>query len=232
VSMTFGAAKAEVARNLGGSAISAQLTIAGQAIVDAIREIDSMNDWEYKLITLADIAITSANDTYVLTNTPPVKNIYSARLKGNKRTLSYVRQREIDRFVRDQEAKDIPQAYTDIQTVGTFSIKLMPFPSLADTLQVRVYAAIKDTYADVDALDIPDSYLPAVLALARYNYLIDRSAEDPRAQTFRAIADDRIQKAILADVGNPDEDVRLLPQDEWKGAASSDITIDALGFDW
>lgn len=232
--MTFLAAKQEVSRNVGGSGVSAQLTIAGQAVIDAIRELDSRHDFEFQLKTLTDIPLVVGTSTYALTAgaTNPAKKIYSARLKTNKRTLVYARQREIDRLVRDQEQNGIPIAYTDVRTATALQIKLYPTPSAGDQLQVRVYEHIDDSYADGDNLNIPDRYLPALLARARYNFLIDRDADDPRAQTFLAIAEQRLQDAIRDDLGNPDEDWRLIPTDEWCGAQGPSPLTDIADSDW
>ena len=233
--LTFLAAKQDVARNVGGSAIAAQTTIAGSAIIDAIRELDFRHDWEFQLVTLADITVVAGTATYALTpggSNPPVKKIHSARLKTNKRTLVYARQRHVDRIVRNQEQVDIPVAYMEVRSATGVSIQLVPPPSQGDILQVRTFLHIDDTYADGDSLNVPDRYLPALLALARYNFLIDRDSDDSRAQTFLAKAEQRIQDAINDDMGNPDEDFRLIPSDEWNYAFGPNPITDLMDVDF
>lgn len=221
MAMTFLVAKQDVSRNVGGSAIPTQLTVAGQAIIDAIREIDSRRDWEFKLVTLANIPIVVGTSTYALTApTTAIKRIYSARLV-NGGPLIYARQRHVDRAVYGQEQSGSVGAYIEVLSATGVSIKLLAPPAQSNTLQVRVYETIKDTYADGDSLGVPDRYLPAVLALARYNFLIDRDSEDPRAQTFLQKAEQRIGDMIRDDSGNPDEDIRLIPVDEWVGGYGS-----------
>lgn len=223
MAMTYLAGAQEVARNVGGSSITAQTTIAKQAIVDAIREIDSRHNFEFTRQTLTDITVVSGTAVYALVaNTlltdPPVKRIYTARLKTNKRTLVFVRTREWDRVVREQETNNIPIGYDEVLAPTSISIKLFPTPNAGDLLSVKVYLHIQDTYVDGDNLGVPNRYLPAVLARARYNFLIDRDADDSRADKFYAISEDRIAKAIADDIGAPDEDIRLVPTDEWIGA--------------
>lgn len=233
MAMTFLAAKQDVARNVGGSTVSGELTIAGLAITNAIRDIDSRHDFDFRLKTLTDITVVANTATYALTaSDTAVKKIHSARLKTNKRTLGYMRQREVDRVLRDQEQTEIPAAYIEVLSETGVSIKLIPTPSLADILQVRVYETIKDTYGDSDNLAVPLRYLPAVLTLARYYFLIDRDAEDPRAQVFLQKAEALIQAAIVDDAGSPDEDIRLIPSDEWGGAYGTDIITDVMDFGW
>jgi hypothetical protein len=226
MSMTFLAAKQDVARNLGGSAVSAQLTIAGQSIVDAIRYFDTFDpqhQWEYKLVTLSTIPVLAGTATYTLTApTTSIKKIHSARLTTNKRVLAYARQRHVDRVIRDQESNDVTVAYIEVLTATGVGITLVPTPSSADTLQVRVYETIKTTYGDSDNLDVLDRHIPAVLARARYSMLIDRNADDPRADKYYGIAEQMIAKCVRDDAGNPDEDVRLTPMDEWAGAYDAD----------
>lgn len=238
MSMTFLQAKQAVARWVGGSSVTSQLTVAGTAIVDAIRDFDTRNDWEFKLTTLGDITVAANDDTYDLVTDPAPdgvrpKKIYSARLKNNKRSLFYVRQREVDRAVRDQDRVDIPIAYTDVRSAnGNLSIKLFPIPSGAEVMQVRVYEHIVIPTADGDTLDLPDRYLGAVLALARYYFLIDRDADDPRANAALQKAEQMIMLAINDDRGNPDEDIRMMPMDEWMVAQGPDPINDLFGFDF
>lgn len=233
MAMTFLQAKQEVARNVGGSGVSGQLTIAGQAVIDAIRHLDSRHNWEFRLKTLTDIPVVAGTADYTLTpSETAVKRIHSARLKTNKRVLGYARQRHVDRALRNQEQNDISVAYVEVVTATAVAIRLVPTPSTVDTLQVRVYETIDDSYSDGDNLNIPDRYLPALLARARYNFLIDRDAEDRRAEAFLSVSEQQIEMAIRDDMGNPDEDVRMIPQDEWIGAYGPDTVIGQWDGGW
>lgn len=224
MAMTFLSAKQEVARNVGGSAVSGQLTIAGQAIIDAIREIDSRHDWEFRLKTLASIPIVIGTTTYALTaSETAVKRIHSALPSDGTWALIYARQRHVDRVLGNQTYSGAAAGYVEVITATGISIKLLATPTQTGTLIVRVYETIKDAYADGDNLAIPDRYLPAFLALARYNFLIDRDSEDARAQTFLAKAEQRIDLAIRDDSGNPDEDIALIPQSDWKGGSPDGV---------
>lgn len=215
---TYLQAAQAVARLVGGSAVTAQITVAKAAVLDAIRDFDSRHDWDFKMSTLSDITTVVGTATYDLVTAGGVrpKKIHSARMKGNKRTLYFVRQREWDRVVDNQESNMIPTHYTEVRSAnGNLSIKLLPTPSAADSLQVRVYEHIVLPSADGDNIDIPDRYMAGFLALARYYFIIDRDAEDARAVVMLQKAEQMIQKAIQDDMGAPDEDIRLVPADEW-----------------
>jgi len=231
MAITLLAAAQEVARLVGGSAVTSQVTVAKTAVKDALRDFDTRNDWDYKLVTLADMAVVGGTGTYDLVvtggGTRP-KKIHSARLKNNLRTLYYARQREWDRAVWNQESNEIPSHYTDIQSAnGNLSIKFLPTPSQGETAQIRIYEHIVIPANDGDNLDILDRYIPAILSLARYYFIIDRDAEDVRATTYHQKAEQLIQSAIESDVGKPDEDIHFTPTSEWgSGYARDPITDD------
>lgn len=230
MAITFLAAAQEVARLVGGSAVTAQQTIAKTAIKDALRDFDGRHDWEFKLATLNDITVVSGTATYDLVSlgggTRP-KKIYSARLKTDKWVLQFVRQREWDRIVWNQESPGAARYYTEVRSAnGNLTIKLFPTPNSGETLQVRVFEHIVIPSADGDTLDIPDRYIPAVLSLGRYYFLIDRDGEDQRAPVYLQKAEQLIQKAIQDDVGMPDEDIHFTPASEWAPAYRDPITDD------
>lgn len=219
MAITYLAAAQEVARLIGGASVTSQQTVAKTAVRDALRDFDTRHDWDYKMSTLNDITVVAATASYDLVTSGGAvrpKKIHSARLKNNLRTLFYARQREWDRMVWNQESNQIPTHYAEVRSAnGNLAIKLLPTPSQAELLQVRVYEHIVIPSADGDNLDIPDRYIPAILSLARYYFLIDRDAEDVRAQVYLQKAEQLIQKAMSDDVGAPDEDVHFTPPDEW-----------------
>lgn len=225
MSMTFLAAAQDVARSVGGSSVSAQIVIAKSAVQQALRDFDTRHQWDYKLSTLSDIAVTGGTANYDLVTAGGVnpKSIHSARLKNNLRTLGFVRQREWDRLVWNQESNEIPTSYTEVRGANAhLNIKLLPTPSQGETLQVRVFEHIVIPSADGDVLDVFDRYLPAILALARYYFIIDRDAEDARAGVYLQKAEQLIQKAINDDDDRPDEDIHFTPTSEWASGWNRD----------
>lgn len=222
---TFLEAKQRIARSVGASAITSQLSVAGVALVDALEDLDSRHDWEWTRQTLNDISVFVNVGEYSLTpnsaTDPPCKKIYSALLVGpnNQRTLYNIRQRGMDRMFGTRDG--VPGLYDEVRTATGLAIKLVPNPSVIDTLRVRTYLHIRTTYIDAETLVFPKRYEAALLALARYYFLIDRDAEDARATTYLQKAEALIKNAIIDDLHAPDEDVRLVPADEWVGSFGS-----------
>lgn len=221
MSMTLLQAAQEVARLIGGASVTSQTTVAKQSVKDALRDFDARNDkgWEFKLRTLNDVTVSSGDGIYDLVidagGTNP-KQIHSARLKNNPRILYFIRQREYDRLVWNQESNSLPTHYTEMRSANSnLAIKLLPTPNTGELLQVRVFEHIVIPSADGDVLDVPDRYLPAILALARYYFLIDRNAEDARVGVYLQKAEQLISLAMKDDIGAPDEDIRFVPSNEW-----------------
>lgn len=228
---TFLEAKQRVARPVGASGIASQLAIAGVAIVDALEDLDTRHDWEWTRQTLNDISVSINVDEYSLTpnhaNDPPCKKIYSALLVGTStRTLYNIRQRGIDRMYGSRSGAT--GIYDEIRTATGLAIKIVPNPSVIDTLRVRTYLHIRTEYIDAETLVYPPRYEAALFALARYYFLIDRDAEDARASTYLQKAEALIAQAIIDDKHAPDEDIRLVPSDEWVGSFGS---FDSFGLD-
>lgn len=223
---TFLEAKQKVARAVGASAITAQLNVAGVAIIDALEDLDSRHDWEWTRQTLDDITTFPGIEQYSLTpnsaTDPPVKKIYTALLVGPQyhRTLYNIRQRGMDRMYGGWGGwGGAPDLYDEVRTATGLAIKLCPYPNVSgvNNLRVRVYLHIRTTYNDGETLVFPKRYEAALFALARYYFLIDRDAEDARAPTYLQKAESLINYAMVDDLHAPDEDVRLVPSDEWAG---------------
>jgi len=212
MSMTFLAAAQEVARTIGAQNDVEQQAAGKTALQNAIRKLNTKTNWEFKLTTLTDINLVIGTSDYVLTG---AKRIHSLRLKGNKRTLKLARQRFVDRVVRDQETPGIPTHYIPVQTAAdVVSARLVPIPSVTDTMVPRVYVAITMPTADGDILDVPERLLYCLLAVSKYMYLADRDAESPRTAFWKGESDVELTAAMGDDNEQPDEDFAFLATDE------------------
>lgn len=223
MSMTFLAGAQEVARSIGAQNDTEQQAAAKTAIQQAIRKLNTRN-WEFKLTILASIPVVSSTNEYTLTG---AKAVYSARLTGSQRTLKYVRLRDIDRAIRDQETPDSPTHYTVLENAAdVVTIRIFPIPNMSDTLLVKAYAAITVPSADGDILDVPDRRLPLVLAIATYFYLANRDAENPRTAFWKSEAGELLTEAIADEQVKPDEDFTFQAHEDVDFAYGSDSIPD------
>ena len=132
----------------------------------------------------ADIPLQVGTDTYALPS--PILRPYSARLLTNERVLEYKEQRFIDRAFAIQTPLSTPMYYnlfnTSGFTVGTQNgkVRVFPTPGQTETLRVRYFRPITTPTSDSDNIDLPDHYVPALEALARYYFLMDHDAENAR----------------------------------------------------
>jgi hypothetical protein len=212
MSMTFLDAAKEVAHTIGAQNDVEQQAAAKTALQNVIRKLNTKTNWEFKQTTLADIPLVIGTSDYVLTG---AKRIHSLRLKGNKRTLKLARQRFVNRVVRDQETPGIPTHYIPVQTAGdVVSARLVPIPSVTDTMVPFVYTAITMPVNDGDILDVPERLIYCVLAVGKYIYLADRDAENPRTAFWKGEADTELTAAMGDDNDQPDEDFAFLATDE------------------
>lgn len=181
------------------------------------------------LVFSADIPVVAATDTYNLPS--PIGRPYSARILSNPRTLLFKEQREIDRIFYSQTSNTTPFWYNLYNSTSFTTgrqngkIRLFPTPSTGDTLRVRYYRPIAEPASDSDNLDVPDTYVYALLELARYYFLKDHDSETTRLQETKERAELQFRQVIARDEqGTEDKDMCLIPQMESGGSAILDPT--------
>jgi hypothetical protein len=181
----------------------------------------------------ANIPIIANSDTYNLPT--PIGRPYSARTLANEQTLTYKEQREIDRVYLVQSATRTPIFYNLFNTTSFSTsrqngkIRLFPIPSAGDTLLVRYYRPISEPASGADNLDIPDQYVYALLALAKYFFLRDHDAESVRLQEIKERAEVQFRQVVARDEQRTeDNDMTLVPQMEhnsYRNLDSDDIRL-------
>lgn len=169
----------------------------------------------------ADIPLVAGTQTYNLPS--PVKRIYDARLLTNPRTLIWKDQREIDlMFASDLTSRGTPEYY-NIFNAASFSasgaqngvVRVFRIPSEADTLSVRYYRPIAEPATGSDYIDVLDRYVYALLDLARYYYMRDHDADNPRTGDMEKRAEKLFRECWADDDGgSEDRESALVPRIE------------------
>lgn len=234
----FSTAKIYVARTIGGQNDADQLAAAGDAIKEALEEWNLRRNWNYLLMDNSDdpIDIVAGTSTYDLPTT--VKEPYTCRLLSKTRALQWVDQRYVDRVIRDQSLQDIPSHYTLFNGATAFEassamdtqigrLKLFPTPgySASAELLVRYYRLIQSPSSDLVYIDVPDRYLFAALARAKYYFMVNKDAESARTAHHDQVSETLFRKVQADDENQEERDVRLHPQVETGTAFGPDLTV-------
>lgn len=171
------------------------------------------------LVFSADIPVVAGTDTYNLPS--PIGRPYSAILVTSGDVLTFKEQRNIDRAFAIP-TPTFPPFFYNLYNSATFTtgrqngkIRLFPTPSSGDTLRVRYYRPIAEPASGSDNLDVPDTYVWALLELARYFFLKDHDSESQRLQECKERAELQFRQVIARDEqGSEDNDITLVPQME------------------
>lgn len=204
-SLTFGEAKARVARVVQGASQANTLEEAGEAIGDAFRWWNR-RDWQCLRTIAPDINVSANVSDYDLPT--GFKHAYSVRLSQDP--LAQCSQRDWDRLVWDQSGQLGATHYTTIVVGSQNKIRLIPTPDDADTLQVIYYRALTLPAKDQDTLTIPDVWVDPILDYARARLAAERGKAQQR-EFFYAQAIKGYREARRLDLVEPDYDTAMQP---------------------
>jgi hypothetical protein len=218
-SVANGFAGVNVGQTVTGSGVPASTTVASITSTTVIVLSAASTPATVTLTFGADIPVISGTDTYNLPS--PIGRPYSARLLTNEDTLLYKEQREIDRSYEIQSHSGTPIFY-NLFNSSSFStgrqngkVRLFPIPGSTDTLRVRYYRPIAQPSSGSDNLDVPDPYVYALLALAKYVFLRDHDAETTRLQEVKERAEIQFRAVVARDEQRTeDNDMALVAQME------------------
>ena len=218
-SVANGFAGVNVGQTVTGTGVPASTTVASITSTTVIVLSQAATPATVTLTFSANIPVISGTDTYFLPS--PIGRPYSARLLTNGDTLIYKEQREIDREFWDQTQAGTPIYYNLFNTTSFTTgrqngrIRLFPSPGKSDTLLVRYYRPIAEPSSGSDNLDVPDQYVYALLALAKYFFLRDHDAESVRLQEVKERAELQFRQAKARDEQRTeDNDMSLVAQME------------------
>jgi len=147
-------------------------------------------------------------------------DLYGARLLTSKRGLEVIRLRQVNRQVTDQAANGFASGilyapggtgsgWTAADSRGRF--RIVGIPDTTENLHLDYYRKIDGT---ATTIDVPDAFLYAFLDDAKAWLLMQKNANDPRADIMAGLATRGLKAAIDADQSIDDEDVRMKSQYE------------------
>jgi hypothetical protein len=148
---------------------------------------------------------------------------YMARTITNKRTLEYIKYREWNKKIVDQESTGPIDAYTIwnpvsplTQNFSTYRLRVFRTPAATDTIHLQYFRRMDATATTVD---VPDSYVYFLMDMAIWRFVSLKNTEDSRLGTLESKAMSSLKKAMEDDEENADDETfRLIGQMEtWNG---------------
>lgn len=209
--MTYGRAKAWVAKGVGRSNDLDTIANAGDAIWSAIQEWNARHAFNFLSKTHTDIPLVSGTRAYDLPS--DILHIYSVRVEGgNDQPLRFINQQHWDRmrFFEETEITGVPTLYSLYGSGLTGQILLIPTPDITDNLRIKYFRAITEPTGESDLFDVPKRWVWGILYLAKANLLADHDAENPRTAYWAAKAEKYFQQARADDMRRMDADTRFL----------------------
>ena len=201
--MRFYDAKVSVARVAGDQGNEDRREIAGDAIRAAIRDWNTEHNWEFKFREDPSYTLASGDQDIEVDG---LKKVHTLRRTGDaKGVLQFYRMRTIDYSLRDQSSVGIPTVYTVIENPTQNVVRVYPVPETDTDFHVSYYEEIQEPSDDDDEIDVPTRFLNALLARAKYHYLMDKDSENIRLQLYDTLSSTLLRKAIRDDKKQPDE---------------------------
>jgi hypothetical protein len=205
----FSILKSKGSKQLGGRSIARQhaavihhdgrcsfhtdlLTEAGEEIIRVLDEL-TLEDLQWLLVAGTPIPLVAGTQDY---NLPAnYRRMYTARLETGQRPLTYVDQREWDRYVLNQTAAGSPTAYTILRTSNTQEqIRIFPIPQQDDNLIFLYHRLIVTPSAGGTALDIPERYQTYVIYASRANLIASGHPNETDRDYWQGRADRYFRK--------------------------------------
>lgn len=185
--LTYSQAQAQVAKVSGRSTDADLLAEAGEEIIRVLDEL-TLEDFQWLLTTGTPIPLVQGTQDYDLPAN--YRRMYTARLQTGNRPLTYVDQREWDRYVLDQTSQGSPTGYTIFRSTNTQErIRIFPIPAQADNLIFLYHRVITTPSAGGTALDIPERYQTYVIYQARANLIASGHPNETDREYWQARAD-------------------------------------------
>ena len=210
--LTYAKAKAVVARTIGDETDARSLGHAGDALRMAVADWNRRHQFEWNVLDAFDISVTAGTSSYDLPS--DFLHMHSVRMIVNERPLMYLRQRLYDRASLDQNERQWSTHYTLFGSGQSGQITLIPIPSEDDTCRLRYYAGVSIPTTNESLFGLPERHVWGLIYKAKALILMDRDAENIRAQMWNAEAERAFVQAREDDIHREDEDRRMIPQIE------------------
>lgn len=144
---------------------------------------------------------------------------YSARLLTSKRLLEYIKHREWNKKIVDQEATGAVDAYTifnpvspQTQNFNTTRLRIFRTPATTDTLHMQYFRAMN---VDATTVDVPNDYIYMLIDYATWRFIRLKNTEDTRLAELGRVAEAALARAMTDDEEeSEDEELRFISQIE------------------
>lgn len=211
-SLTWGQAKARVARSGSGSNVPENLVVAGEALQETIQFWNARKHWRFLHVLADDITLVSGTAEYALPTN--CKTVYAAWLEGVRQPLHHVEPRLRGEAGYITPSNGLPTMYEVFNTATTGNITLVPTPDSATygPLVVYYYRDMVSHASDTDILDCPARYEHAIIAGARVRYLALKGDESAKIQVWNKMAEEGLMYAIGDDNNQPDMNKGFIPE--------------------
>jgi len=183
--------------------------------------VTGTTDTNATISTSADIPIRVGVNEY---NLPPDFNsAYMARTTTYKRALEYIKYREWNKKVVNQDINGTIEAYTIwnplsplTQNFRTYRMRVFRTPAATDTLHMQYFRRMD---ANATTVDVPDNYVYFLMDMAIWRFVTLKNSEDTRIPVLEQKAMSSLKKAMVDDDENTDDEtLRLISQMEsWNG---------------
>lgn len=157
-------------------------------------------------------------------NLPPDFNSpYAARTTVNKRLLEYIKYREWNKKIVNQDINGTVEAYTIwnpisplTQNFRTYRMRLFRTPAIVENIHLQYFRRMLSSATTVD---IPDNYVYMLIDYAIWRLVRLKNTEDSRLPHLYEVAMKSLKMAMVDDDENSDDETfRLISQMEsWNG---------------
>jgi hypothetical protein len=207
-------AKTRIARVAGDEDDAGWLSVAGEALEDALRRIQSKKDWSWLLVVHADITLITDQSEYLLT--AAFRKPYSVRMKSHR--LHFVPQWYYDHINPGNTGtagRYNPAFYSMFNASASGKIALLPSIGTVDAADNKLYVRYWRPIEIGDngtALDLPTTLERCAINLGKGYILSERGNDEARANKFLALGEQLLDAAALDDVKLPDAPDIMMPE--------------------
>lgn len=204
-SLTFSQSKARVAES-AGSNTAGELTRAGYAVCDAIRDWNNDEAWDF--LQKRDTTLTVTSGEAAIPD--DFKYIYGVTLSDGTPIYPISKQLEIINTY-GSSSTGTPSFYTLYNSgYDTQTISIVPAPSDGTGVYLYYHRSLAIPTADGDILDILSDYEGYLIAHSKYLYLLDKNPE--KAMGWKEVYEVGKRKAIAAERRRPTDNKILMPE--------------------
>lgn len=210
-------ARVRVAEQAGVGNDTDWLTRADRAIQAACKHFNNAGDWDFLRTTASDISVISGTSDYSVPNDTSgyphliFKRPYDVRLVGGNARILYPMDLRLYDQVDWTQSGGVPCYYTTFTTASAGTIRLIPSPTVNDTLRIKYYRRISIPTTVAQPLDVPEGYEEYLLAWASAFLLATKGQYGDRQAFWLNYANNGLATMKRDQEDNPDREDVILP---------------------